>query len=113
MSTQMKPISEIKMKLNINPDGTVQKLFTTTCAKRMDKYVPKDIGTLRQYSIYEHYIIYETPYAKYQYYGQRKDGSHKVKKYTTPGTGPYWDKRMKSAEMKDIEKEMQVYVGGK
>ena len=31
------------------------------------------------------------------------------------GTGPYWDKRMVSAEMKDIVKECQAFInrGGK
>ena len=33
--------------------------------------------------------------------------------YTTPGTGPYWDKRMVSAEMQDVVKEVQDYIGGK
>ena len=26
------------------------------------------------------------------------------------GTGPYWDERVKSAEMDDIEKECQEYM---
>ena len=28
------------------------------------------------------------------------------------GTGRYWDKRMKSAEMKDVVKEVQDYING-
>ena len=46
-------------------------------------------------------------------YGMRDDGSRVVKNYTTPGTGPYWDKRMVSAEMQDVVKEVQEYVGGR
>ena len=39
----------------------------------------------------------------------------KVVNYTTPGTGSYWDKRMVSAEMQDVVKEVQDYIdrGGK
>ena len=29
-------------------------------------------------------------YAAYQEFGQRKDGSHVVRNYTTPGTGPHY-----------------------
>ena len=44
---KMKPISQIKANLGINPGGRVQRFFTDTCYKHMDKYVPKDIGNLR------------------------------------------------------------------
>ena len=116
MPVKMKPTSVIKANLGIEPNGKVQKFFTNTCYRYMDKYVPMDTGTLREtVALTESTITYEQPYAGYQYYGERKDGSHKVSNYTTPGTGPYWDKRMVSAEMQDIVKEVQDYVnrGGK
>ena len=114
MPVKLKPTSEIKVRLGIEPDGRVQKFFTNTCYKHMDKYVPKDEGNLRTVvDIQEDSVTYESPYAKYQYYGMRKDGSRVVRKYTTPGTGTYWDKRMKSAEIKDVIKEVQDYIGGK
>lgn len=114
MPIKIRPTSSIKEKLGINPDGRVQKFFTNTCYKHMDKYVPMDEGNLRTIvDIQPTSITYESPYARYQYYGMRADGSHKVKNYTTPGTGPYWDRRMLSAEAKDIEREVQNYIGGK
>lgn len=36
------------------------------------------------------YIVYDTVYALYQWFGVRADGSHKVRNYTTPGTGKQW-----------------------
>lgn len=114
MPVKLKPTSQIKARLGIEPNGRVQKFFTNTCYKHMDKYVPKDEGNLRTIvDIENDSITYEMPYAKYQYYGMREDGSHVVKNYTTPGTGTYWDKRMVSAEMQDVVKEVQDYVGGK
>jgi hypothetical protein len=113
---KMQPVGVIKAKLGIQPNGPVQRFFTNTCYKHMDKYVPQDDGNLRTVvDISTNTITYEMPYAKYQYYGEREDGSHKVRKYTTPGTGPYWDKRMASAEMKTVVREVQRYVdrGGK
>ena len=114
MPVKLKPTSEIKARLGIEPNGRVQKFFTNTCYKHMDKYVPQRDGNLRTIvDIQADSITYEQVYAKYQYYGMRKDGSHVVKNYTTPGTGPYWDKKMVSAEIQDVVKEVQDYIGGK
>ena len=35
-------------------------------------------------------ITWEMPYASYQERGMRADGSHVIKNYTTPGTGPHF-----------------------
>ena len=114
MPVKIQPTSTIKARLGIEPNGRVQKFFTNTCYKHMDKYVPMDDGNLRTIvSIKTDSITYEMPYARYQYYGIREDGTHKVIHYTTPGTGAYWDKRMVSAEIQDVLKEVQKYIGGK
>ena len=106
---KLKPTSVIKTELGINPDGRVQKFFTDTCVKHMDKYVPMDIGNLRDnISKTTKSVTYESPYAHAQYVGI-VNGSE-VRNYTTPGTGPYWDKRMVSAEMQTVVSEVQAYV---
>lgn len=108
MPVQLKPTSEIKARLGIEPNGRVQKFFTNTCYKHMDKYVPMDQGDLRTVvDIENNSITYEMPYAHAQYVGFTKG---EVKHYTTPGTGSYWDKRMVSAEIKDVVKEVQDYI---
>lgn len=114
MPVKLNPTSQIKARLGIEPNGRVQKYFTKRCADYMDKYVPMDKGDLRTIiDIQSNSITYEMPYARYQYYGVREDGTHEVKNYTTPGTGTYWDKRMVSAEMNDLVEEVQDYIGGK
>ena len=111
MPVKLKPTSEIKARLGVEPNGRVQKFFTNTCYKHMDKYVPMDEGNLRtNVDIQIDSITYESPYAHAQYVGYTKGP---VRNYTTPGTGPYWDKRMKSAEMQEVVKEVQDYIGGK
>ena len=114
MPVYIKPTSVIKARLGIDPDGRVQLFFTNSCYRHMDKYVPlRDTGNLRTVvTIEPRVIIYESPYAHYQYIGMRQDGTHVVRNYTTPGTGPYWDKRMVSAEMQDVLNEVQNYIGG-
>lgn len=112
MPVKLKPTSQIKARLGIEPNGRVQKFLTNTCYKHMDKYVPRDEGNLRTIvDIKADSITYESPYAKHQYYGVSKNG--KPLNYRTPGTGDYWDKRMVSAEMQNVVEEVQNYVGGK
>lgn len=36
------------------------------------------------------YLVWDTVYALYQWFGVRADGSHRVQRYTTPGTGTMW-----------------------
>lgn len=135
MPVKMQPTSVIKARLGIEPNGRVQKFFTNTCYKHMDKYVPYRQGDLRkEVDIESDKIIYNQPYARYQYYGKlmvMKNGkgayynpdygfwSDKGEKktltdrdlvYHTPGTGDHWDRRMVSAEMQDVVKEVQDYV---
>jgi len=111
MPVKLKPTSVIKARLGIEPNGRVQRFFTQTCRKHMDKYVPMDEGNLRTIvSTGINYITYKSPYAHAQYIGYTKGP---VKNYTTAGTGPYWDKRMVSAEMDKVEQEVRMFVGGK
>ena len=137
---KLQPASVIKARLGIEPNGRVQKFFTNTCYKHMDKYVPRDTGNLRSnVDVDTNTITYESPYARYQYYGKKmvmsngksafyspdygfwsqkgkkKKLTEESLKYHTPGTGPYWDKRMVSAEMQNVIKETQNYLdrGGK
>lgn len=115
MPVKMQPVSVIKANLGIEANGRVQKFFQNTCYKHMDKYVPADQYDLRTNVDLSNpiQIVYESPYAHAQYIGI-VNGSE-VKNYTTPGTGPYWDKKMVSAEIQDVIKEVQNYVnrGGK
>lgn len=111
MPVKMQPTSVIKAHLGIEPNGRVQKYFTHRCRIHMDKYVPMDKGDLRTIVDEEpDRIIYEMPYAHAQYVGFTK-GPVNPENYKTPGTGPYWDKRMWSAESQDVVKEVQDYIG--
>ena len=113
MSLKMEPNRKIQVMLGINPNGRVQSYFTNLCYKTMDKYVPKDFGSLRTVvTVTRNSITYEMPYAHYQYKGMREDGTHRINpaNYTTAGTGPYWDERMLSAEREKIERQVQNYA---
>lgn len=122
MSVRINSLNKIKKRLNIQDGGPAHAYFTELCYKKMDKFVPMSAnisaGNLRtNVDVRVNTITYESPYASYQYFGKRKDGSHVIKRWTTPGTGPRWDKRMISVDMQDIVKEVGNYIkahgGGK
>ena len=112
MPLTLQPTSVIKTRLGIQNGGPIHKFFTNECYKAMDEFVPRSAGTdggsLREtVSIEVDKITYESAYAQYQYHGMREDGSHVVKNYTTPGTGPYWDKRMWSVNKEKVIQAVQ------
>lgn len=136
MPVKMQPTSTIKAHLGIEPNGRVQKKFQSLCYRYMDKYVPRYEGNLRKNVDLSNptQIVYNSPYAHYQYEGKlyvmdngkgayynpkygfwsdkgvAKHNSGKDLIYHTAGTGDHWDKRMVSAEMGDLVKELQAYI---
>ena len=135
MPVKMQPTSVIKAHLGIEPNGRVQRYFQKRCKDHMDKYVPREDGNLRKNVDLSNpnLIVYQSPYAHYMYEGKvmgpnipiTENGniigwfSPKGKKkhytgasivYHTGGTGPYWDRRMVSAEMNSLVQEVQDYI---
>lgn len=50
----------------------------------------RDSGRVEKGKSGAYYVIWDTVYALYQWFGMRADGTHKVTHYTTPGTGKQW-----------------------
>ena len=117
MGVYIDSFEKISKRLGIDPDGPTQAFITDTCYKAMDKYVPfrpgNKGGHLRdEVTLTNTSVTYNMEYASYQYYGIRKDGTHKVRRYTTPGTGKKWDRRMWSVEKDRICRIVKNHIGG-
>ena len=102
----------IKIDVNINTDqinkriDRARKPMANQLLLEADKYVPKKNGTLRQSGFVSsdgQSVIWNTPYAHYQYMGVSKLGKTGWT-YTTPGTGPKWGEKVKNDDqaMKNI-----------
>ena len=112
------------VKIKINTNSTAVKVKVDQGIKMMKiavveqllnyslPFVPKADNTLRD-SGFAHSIpekglaIWDTPYAKYQWYGMWEDGSHVVKNYTTPGTGTMWADKAAKKYRKELNKTAQ------
>lgn len=103
--------NEIRGKLKLN--GEAQAFLTATIAKHMTKYVPYSGDGDSRYHLNEEVtltpttITYEMPYAHPQYVGFT---TGPVRRYTTPGTGHHWDRRMLNVETDIIKKELTDYI---
>ena len=101
---EIDPVDKILLKRGLNKNGRGQRFFTHEVRRLSDPYVPFLTGMLKNTATEEiNRIIYNTPYARKQY-------------YTNPGNGlrgPYWDRRMWADRGKEIVKSTAAYCGGK
>lgn len=123
-------IKAVKEALNIDNEDAFLTYACDSAIRLMEPFVPMSNGyivdgeyipggqlrenVLPPYREGDHYVIeYTQPYAEYQYYGVRLDGTHRVMNYTTLGTGPYWDKEMLTARGEEFYDELADYMEGK
>jgi hypothetical protein len=101
----------MRVSVNVNLDGVYKKLGTRATVRGryamanqmlsdMNQFVPKLSNTLRttgHVSGGGNKLIWDTKYAKAQFYGT--NGRAVFKNYSTPGTGPRWDLKAKGQYM--------------
>lgn len=121
---KLKPASQIEKRLGIDPGGDIQRFHTQNVLRRIVKFMPYRTGatikiTVAQTDINKPYIVTDTPYAKYLYYGKVMAGpapktvTNRDLVYTktkNPQAGPFWDRALVAAEGKVIERELQAYI---
>lgn len=56
----------------------------------------RDAGKIEKTGKGIRHLVWSLVYAGYQWFGVRKDGTHVVRNYTTPGTGTKWVDRAKA-----------------
>lgn len=138
MRVKFKSVSQIKTRLKIERYGAAHKYFAERCKDHMNaNYVPEKDKNLINTSFVSSTceIVYPQPYAHYQYVGKlyvdpktkkgafysedygfwsrkgiTKEPTNTDLNYTKAGTGSYWDKKMISADIKNIENEVREYV---
>lgn len=141
-TVKLEPTRKILRNLGLDQRGAVQKFWTATVLRRIQKYMPYRTGetiklTIAQTDINKPEIVTDTPYARMLYYGKvmvdpktgkagfltengwmSRKGVKKVPsgrniEYTktkNQQAGPYWDRRLKAAEMQSMEQELQSYI---
>lgn len=92
-------LSGVKQKLSETNFKRGQYALANQAMADMNQFVPKKDNTLREsaHLSADNSIIYQTPYARAQFYGS--NGKATFSKYSTPGTGKRWDLKAKSMFM--------------
>lgn len=139
---EMNPVHQIIKDKGLDPGGDAQKFHTANVLKRIKRYMPFVSGmtykvTVAQTDISKPYIITDTPYAKYLFYGKvmidpklriagfmtpegwrSRKGCVKVltdrdlqyNRKKNPNAGPRWDRALSAAEGKAMAADLQRYL---
>lgn len=97
-----------------------QKYLASEVKRLCDPYVPMQQGLLKNNATIAgdgSSIVYNQPYAHYQYYGEvmagRAPKQYTGKKLTyhgAPMRGAQWEKRMLADKSKDLEASVEAYI---
>lgn len=86
-------ISGITAKISkIKKDDTLGKFAASEAARMMQPYVPERDSVLINATIKPWKIVYNVPYARYQYEGVSSGG--KALNYTKPTATSHWDRKL-------------------
>lgn len=115
-TVKLEPTRKILRNLGLDQRGAVQKFWTSTVLRRIQKYMPYRTGetiklTIAQTDISTPEIVTDEPQARTLFYGVSKSG--KPLNYTktkNPNAGPRWDLALTAAEMPAMEQELQAYI---
>ena len=91
-------LGRINKKFGPNAKKVAEYAIANQAMLDMERFVPLRDGDLRGSGhVSSNQIVYNTVYARAQFYGSsyNKHRSFKFSKYTTPGTGPRWDLKAK------------------
>lgn len=91
-------LGRINKKFGPNAKKVAEYAIANQAMLDMERFVPLRDGDLRGSGhVSDNQIVYNTVYARAQFYGSsyNKHRSFKFSKYTTPGTGPRWDLKAK------------------
>lgn len=139
---EMNSVNQILKDKGLDAAGDVQRFHTANVLKRIKRYMPFVSGmtykvTVAQTDISKPYIITDTPYAKYLFYGKvmvdpkinaagfmtpegwrSRKGCVKIltsrnleyTKTKNPLAGPRWDEALSTAEGKAMAADLQRYI---
>ena len=112
-------------KRGLGSSSKLAKVMASEVKRLSDPYVPMQQGTLKNTAqVVETSdgvaLVYEQPYAHYQYYGEVMAGrapkqytGAAIKHHGAPIRGANWEKRMMADRGDEVTRVVAKYVGGK
>ena len=119
LKIKINPVNQILKRHGLQNDGKVNLFLRNEVERYSDPYIPFKKSNLKNNKSYpnNHSIKYNSPYARYQYYGKVMAGkapkkvTNKNLKYNgAPKRGAKWDKRMWNDRGKEITKNLKIFI---
>ena len=116
-------VAAILASRGLGPDRRAEKFLASEVKRLSDPYVPFRQGTLKNTAQIEQggegtVLVYNTPYAHYQWFGQAMGGrapKHYTGKPLTYGggglRGPRWVERMMADRREDVVQSLKNFIG--
>lgn len=116
VKVQIDPPKNVARRLGLDAKGDVQRFWTATVLRRIQRYMPYRTGetiklTIAQTDINKPEIVTDEPQARTLFNGVNKSG--RPLNYTrtkNPQAGPHWDNALTAAEMPVMQQELQAYI---
>lgn len=110
------PPSQIIRRLGLDERGDVQRFWTATVLRRIQKYMPYRTGetirlTIAQTDINKPEIVTDEPFARKLFNGVTGSGTPiNYTKTKNPKAGPRWDRALTAAEFPAMQRELQAFI---
>lgn len=110
-------VDKILARRGLGSSNEAERALAATVKNLMDPYTPFAQGPLKNDAqvITETdgvYIVYDKPYAHYQYEGVSHSGKP-LDYHGAPVRGKHWDKRMMADKGDEVTRWLEDYIGGR
>jgi hypothetical protein len=102
----------VAKKLGVDRDGPVQNHLTDLVMQALPAFMPRESGLLisRMSKPYSSKIRVDGPYARFLFFGLKKDGTPVEYDNNNPQGTSHWDRRMAAARGASIAGQVKAYA---
>lgn len=112
VNVQFNDLQFVAQKLGVNRDGPVQNHLTDLVMQALPDFMPRESGLLisKMSKPYSSKIRISGPYARFLFFGLKKDGTPVNYDNDNPQGTSHWDRRMAAARGASIASQVKSYA---
>lgn len=114
VSVTMPDVLAVMKILGVDGDGRIQARYTDLVMQNLPDFMPRESGTLigRIYKRSNTKIVVGARYARFLFFGLKKDGTPVNYDNANPQGTSHWDRRLAAARGRAIAREVAMYAAG-
>ncbi len=112
VTVQFNDLQFVARKLGVNRDGPVQNHLTDLVMQALPDFMPRESGLLisKMSKPYSSKIRISGPYARFLFFGLKKDGTPVNYDNDNPQGTSHWDRRMAASRGASIASQVKSYA---